>query len=75
MARVIRDTAEELVLNRAGGRMLTPTATELRVRDLEPLVSDEPPARGGEGRGPSPLELVLCALCASALGVERCRKP
>ena len=64
MARVIRDTAEELVLNRAGGRMLTPTATELRVRDLEPLVSDEPPARGGEGRGPSPLELVLCALCA-----------
>ena len=64
MARVIRDTAEELVLNRAGGRMLTPTATELRVRDLDPLVSDEPPARGGEGRGPSPLELVLCALCA-----------
>jgi len=64
MARVTRDTAEDVVVNRAGGRMLTPTATELRVRELEPLLSDEPPARGGENRGPSPLELVLCSLCA-----------
>ena len=44
--------------------MLASTATELRVRELEPLLSDEPPARGGENRGPSPLELVLCSLCA-----------
>jgi uncharacterized OsmC-like protein len=61
---VIRDTAEDVVVNRAGGRMIDATATDLRVRELEPLVSDEPPARGGEDRGPSPLELVLCSLCA-----------
>ena len=75
MARLTRDTAEDVVVNCAGGRMLTSTATELRVRELEPLLSDEPPARGGENRGPSPLELVLCSLCActnvSAARLER----
>lgn len=60
----VRDTTDDLVVNQAKARMLTPTATELTVRDLPPLVSDEPPGRGGENRGPSPLELVLCALCA-----------
>jgi uncharacterized OsmC-like protein len=64
MAKVTRDTTEDVVVNRARGRMLTPTATELQVRDLEPVISDEPPARGGDNRGPSPLELVLCSLCA-----------
>jgi putative redox protein len=61
---MIRDTAEDVVVNRARGAIIDQTATELRVRQLEPLVSDEPPARGGEDRGPSPLELVLCSLCA-----------
>ena len=56
--------AEDIVVNRARGRMLTRTATELRVRDLAPVTSDEPPVRGGENRGPSPLELVLFSLCA-----------
>jgi len=60
----VRDTPDDVVVNVAGGRMLSPTATELQVRDLAPLISDEPPARGGENRGPSPLELVLCSLCA-----------
>jgi uncharacterized OsmC-like protein len=60
----MRDTAEHIVTNRARGRMLTRTASELRVRDLEPVLSDEPPARGGENRGPSPLELVLFSLCS-----------
>jgi uncharacterized OsmC-like protein len=55
---------DDIVVNRARGRMLTRTATELRVRDLAPTVSDEPPKRGGENRGPSPLELVLFSLCA-----------
>lgn len=59
-----RAETEEVVLNQAGGRMLTATATELRVRDLEPVISDEPPVRGGDDRGPTPLELVLCSLCA-----------
>jgi hypothetical protein len=55
---------EDIVVNRARGRMLTHTATELRARDLAPILSDEPPSRGGENRGPSPLELVLFSLCA-----------
>jgi putative redox protein len=61
---VIRDTPEDVVVNRARGAMIDSTGSELRVRELAPLISDEPPARGGQNRGPSPLELVLCALCA-----------
>ena len=53
-----------VVVNRASGRMLTRSASEIRVRDFAPIVSDEPPARGGEDRGPTPLEYVLVALCA-----------
>ena len=53
-----------IVVNVARGEMLTPAATAVHVRELPALVSDEPPSRGGENRGPSPLELVLAALCA-----------
>lgn len=55
---------ETVVVNRVGGRMIDATATELRTRDLPPLISDEPPSRGGQDRGQTPLELVLSALCA-----------
>ena len=54
----------DVVVNRARGEMLSHTASAVRVRDFPPLVSDEPPSRGGEDRGPTPLELVLVALCA-----------
>ena len=53
-----------VVTNRAHGDMVTATATAIHVRDLPPLVSDEPPARGGEDRGQTPLELLLASLCA-----------
>lgn len=53
-----------VVVNRARGKMLTHSATELRVREFPALVSDEPSSRGGENRGPTPLEYVLAALCA-----------
>ena len=56
--------APRVVVNRVRGRMLTPTASEISVRELPPLISDEAPSRGGEDRGPSPLEYVLAALCA-----------
>ncbi|HKA48154.1 MAG TPA: hypothetical protein VKK19_01030 [Candidatus Dormibacteraeota bacterium] len=56
--------APRVVVNRVRGRMLTPTASEITVRDLLPVISDEPRSRGGEDRGPSPLEYVLAALCA-----------
>ncbi|HXF56540.1 MAG TPA: hypothetical protein VNO34_03010 [Actinomycetota bacterium] len=55
---------EYVVVNRARGRMLTHSASEIRVRHFPPLVSDEPARRGGEDRGPTPLEYVLVALCA-----------
>ena len=54
----------DVVVNRAWGEMLSHTASAVQVRDFAPLVSDEPPSRGGEDRGPTPLELVLVALCA-----------
>lgn len=60
----VRDTPDDIVVNRARGTMIDHAGCELQVRDLAPVISDEPPARGGENRGPSPLELVLCSLCA-----------
>jgi uncharacterized OsmC-like protein len=60
----MNELPDYVVVNRARGRMLTHSAAEVSVRDFPPLVSDEPPSRGGENRGPTPLELVLAALCA-----------
>ncbi|HXV58268.1 MAG TPA: OsmC family protein [Gaiellaceae bacterium] len=57
------DRPDYIVVNRAEGRMLTHSATEVAVRD-HLVVSDEPPSRGGENRGPSPLEYILVGLCA-----------
>ena len=59
-----KDAADYIVVNRARGRMLSHTSAEIVVRDHAPIVADEPPARGGENRGPTPLEFVLVALCA-----------
>jgi putative redox protein len=63
MARV-REAEEYVVTNRARGEMIDHTACAIHIRDFPPLVSDEPPARGGQDRGQSPLELLLAALCA-----------
>lgn len=61
---MIDEANEYIVVNRAQGKMLTHAAAEVHIRDFPALVSDEPPARGGENRGPTPLELILAALCA-----------
>jgi len=53
-----------VVTNTARGEMLSRAAVAVHVREFPPVVSDEPPARGGENRGPSPLEYVLISLCA-----------
>jgi uncharacterized OsmC-like protein len=58
------ETPAYIVTNRARGKMLSHAAAEVYVRDFAPLVSDEPPSRGGDNRGPSPLEYILAALCA-----------
>ncbi len=58
------DQPDYIVTNLARGKMLTHAAAEIYVRDFPPIISDEPPSRGGENRGPSPLEYILVALCA-----------
>ncbi len=60
----MKDTPDFIVINRARGQMLTHSASKIHVRDLEPVISDEPPSRGGGNKGPSPLEYILAALCA-----------
>ena len=63
MARV-REAEEYIVTNRAEAEMIDRTACAVHVRGFPPLVSDEPPSRGGQDRGQSPLELLLASLCA-----------
>ncbi|MEJ2600725.1 MAG: hypothetical protein P8Z00_20510 [Anaerolineales bacterium] len=53
-----------IVVNHAHGKMASRTAAEIYIRDFPVLISDEPPSRGGENQGPTPLELILAALCA-----------
>lgn len=60
----MKDTPDFIVINQARGQMLTHSASKIHVRDLAPVISDEPPSRGGENKGPSPLEYILAALCA-----------
>jgi len=52
------------VTNRVRGKMKSHAAAEMFVRDFPAVISDEPPSRGGENSGPSPLEFILVALCA-----------
>lgn len=60
----MKDTPDHIVVNKASGKMLTHSASQIQIRDLAPVISDEPPSRGGEDKGPSPLEYILAALCA-----------
>ena len=53
-----------LVINHARGEMIDHAASKIFVRDFDPVISDEPPSRGGHNQGPSPLEYILIALCA-----------
>ncbi len=60
----MNNTPEYIVTNRANGKMLTHAASKIYIRNFDPVISDEPPSRGGEDRAPSPLEYILAALCA-----------
>ena len=55
-----------MVVNRSHGRMVRRSETAIEVRHLPPVISDEPPSRGGGDRGPSPSEHALVALWACA---------
>lgn len=56
--------SEFVVTNRARGKMIDRAAVEVYVRNFPPVISDEPPSRGGKNWGPSTLEYILIALCA-----------
>lgn len=60
----MNDQPDYIVVNRARGQMRSHAAAEIYIRDFEPVISDEPPGRGGNDDGPSPLEYILAALCA-----------
>ena len=52
------------VTNKASGKMRTHTQTEIFIRDFDPVISDEPPRRGGTDLAPTPLEYLLASLIA-----------
>ena len=58
------DLPKHIVVNRAHGKMRSHACSEIYIRDFAPVISDEPPSRGGDNQGPSPLEYTLAALCA-----------
>ncbi len=52
-----------ITVDAAHGVMQTHTLTQVQVRDLAPVLVDEPPSRGGKDRAPTPLEHILIGLC------------
>jgi len=56
--------SEHIVSNSARGVMIDHAASKIYVRDFPPVISDEPPSRGGNNQGATPLEYILVALCA-----------
>jgi uncharacterized OsmC-like protein len=57
-------TNPELRTSRIHGVMIDHSASQMQVRELPLVVSDEKPSGGGKNRGPSPLEYILIGLCA-----------
>lgn len=59
------DYPDYIGIIRAKGKMLKGTASTISVRKgMFEVVGDEPPIRGGEDRGPTPLEYIAIGLCA-----------
>ena len=54
---------DDITIDAAHGVMQSHALTQVQVRDLAPVLVDEPPSRGGEDRAPTPLEHILIGLC------------
>ena len=54
----------ELRTSRVHGVMIDHSSSEMHVRELPRIISDEKPSGGGKNRGASPLEYILIGLCA-----------
>jgi len=50
--------------SRATIKMIDHAASEISIRELPSVISDEKPWNGGSNRGPSPLEFILAGLGA-----------
>jgi uncharacterized OsmC-like protein len=64
MTEVYSQANPELRTSRVHGVMIDHTASQMQIRELPLVVSDEKPSGGGKNRGPSPLEFILSGLCA-----------
>jgi uncharacterized OsmC-like protein len=64
MTEVYSQANPELRTSRVHGVMIDHTASQMQIRELPLVVSDEKPSSGGKNRGPSPLEFILSGLCA-----------
>lgn len=54
----------ELRTSYVHGVMIDHPASQMQIRELPPVVSDEKPSGRGKNREPSPLEYILAGLCA-----------
>jgi uncharacterized OsmC-like protein len=61
---VDKNQEESVHTSRATIKVIDHAASEIFVRDLEPVISDEKSWNGGQNRGPSPLEYILAGLGA-----------
>jgi len=64
MTEIFSQDNPELRTSRVHGVMIDHTASQMQIRELPLVVSDEKPSGGGKNRGPSPLEFILSGLCA-----------
>jgi uncharacterized OsmC-like protein len=64
MTEIYSQDNPELRTNRVHGVMIDHSASQMQIRELPLVVSDEKPSGGGQNRGPSPLEFILSGLCA-----------
>lgn len=62
LAPSIDPLTKKLAVRKVNARNAAGTLTEVKVRDFNPVFTDEPDTLGGTNKAPSPLETVLVAL-------------